>query len=76
MGRPVEDTNRPLKVEFAYLKQLPANTPVPATGSRWASVRTGGMSAKNGPASRHPITPRTRPQRDQTLLGEGTRRRR
>ena len=23
MGRPVEDTNRPLKVEFAYLKQLP-----------------------------------------------------
>jgi AdoMet-dependent heme synthase len=32
----------------------------PARSSRWASVGTGGRSAKSGPTRRRPITPRSR----------------
>ena len=47
----LQEGDRRLKIEFAYLKQLPRNTLVPATSSLLAGVRTGGRSAKSGPAS-------------------------
>jgi hypothetical protein len=51
----LEGSNRPLKVEFGYLKLLPRNTLGPVTSSRWASVPTGDVSTKSGPVLRHPI---------------------
>ena len=49
-----QEGDRRLKIEFAYLKQLRANTPVLATSSPWAGVRMGGRSPKSDPASRRP----------------------
>lgn len=57
--RVVEESNRPFKVEFAYLKLLPREYSALATSSQWASVLTGGMTTKNGPAHRRPIEARS-----------------
>ena len=51
----VEESNRPLTVEFAYLKLLPRECSGPRHIIRWARIRTGDESTKGGPALGRPI---------------------
>ena len=58
--RAVEDGNRPLKIEFAYLKQLPRQYEGLRHSSRLVSVLTGDLSTKSGPEPRLQIKSETR----------------
>ena len=58
--RAVEESHRPFKIEFAYLKLLPREYSGPRHRLKVGQRPDGRVSTQSGPVLRHPITPRTR----------------